>query len=393
MTELGVGLIGTGFMGKCHALAHAAVGRVFGDVAAPRLEVVCDTPLERAEAMARQFGFARASDDWRSVVADPAVGLVSITTPNRLHREMALAAVAAGKHVWCEKPMGLTLAEAEAMAEAAEAAGVVTMVGYNYIAEPGVRACAAAGGGGGDRAGGAFPRVRRRGLSGGPGAGLDLAGEARGGGAGGARGSRVPSGQHGLRASGRWRAWWRTWRRCSDPAAGGRQRAGAVENEDVASALLRFEGGVTGVISTSRAAWGRKNRLGWEVHGERGMIGFEQERMNELRLFVNEGPAATQGFRTILTGPAHPPFAAFVPAPGHQLGFNDLKVIEAADLLRAIAAGGRAVPGLPRGARLRAGDPWRRPLGAGGGAGGGGGVGCARGLCACAHVVKALILL
>ena len=74
------------------------------------------------------------------------------------------------------------------------------------------------------------------------------------------------------------------------------------------------------------------------------MIGFEQERMNELQLFVNEGPAATQGFRTILTGPAHPPFGAFVPAPGHQLGFNDLKVIEAADLLRAIAAGGRPYP-------------------------------------------------
>ena len=74
------------------------------------------------------------------------------------------------------------------------------------------------------------------------------------------------------------------------------------------------------------------------------MIGFEQERMNELQLFVNEGPAATQGFRTILTGPAHAPFAAFVPAPGHQLGFNDLKVIEAADLLRAIAAGERPYP-------------------------------------------------
>ena len=111
-------------------------GGCSGTCAAPRLAVLCDTPLERAEAMARQFGFARATDDWRSVVADPAVGLVSITTPNRLHREMALAAVAAGKHVWCEKPMALTLAEAEEMAEAAEAAGVATMVGYNYIRNP-----------------------------------------------------------------------------------------------------------------------------------------------------------------------------------------------------------------------------------------------------------------
>ena len=133
---LGVGLIGSGFMGKCHALALGAVGRVFGDVAAPRLELICDAPRERAEAMAGQFGFARATDDWRALVADPAVDLVSITTPNRLHREMALAAIAAGKHVWCEKPLALTLGEAEEMAAAAEAAGVTTMVGYNYLRNP-----------------------------------------------------------------------------------------------------------------------------------------------------------------------------------------------------------------------------------------------------------------
>ena len=78
------------------------------------------------------------------------------------------------------------------------------------------------------------------------------------------------------------------------------------------------------------------------------MLAFEQERMNELQLFVNEGPAATQGFRTILTGPAHPPYGAFVPAPGHQLGFNDLKVIEAADAAAGDRRGRAAVPGLPR---------------------------------------------
>ena len=145
---------------------------------------------------------------------------------------------------------------------------------------------------------------------------------------------------------------------------------GRVENEDVASALVRFASGVQGLISTSRSAWGRKSRLGWELHGTRGMLVFEQERMNELQLFVNEGPAATQGFRTILTGPAHPPYGAFVPAPGHQLGFNDLKVIEAAAFLRAIAAGGAAVSGLRPRAGVRAGDPRGGPLGPRGGAGG-----------------------
>ncbi len=136
MAGLGIGLIGTGFMGKCHALAWGAVGRVFGDIAAPRLELLCETPAARAGAMARQFGFARATDDWRALVADPTVDVVSITTPNRLHREMALAAIEAGKHFWCEKPMALTLAEAEEMADAADRAGVATMVGYNYIRNP-----------------------------------------------------------------------------------------------------------------------------------------------------------------------------------------------------------------------------------------------------------------
>jgi predicted dehydrogenase len=126
--RVGVELIGTGFMGKCHALALA-----------PRLELLCDTPAERAGAIAAQFGFARATGDWRALVADPAVELVSITTPNRLHREMALAALAAGKHVWCEKPLALTLAEAEEMAAAAARAGVVTMVGYNYLRNPAFR--------------------------------------------------------------------------------------------------------------------------------------------------------------------------------------------------------------------------------------------------------------
>ena len=112
---------------------------------------------------------------------------------------------------------------------------------------------------------------------------------------------------------------------------------GEVENEDTAGVLLRFASGAQGSLAISRAAWGRKSRLGFEVHGTKGMIIFDQERMNELQLYLNEGDRATQGFRTILTGPAHPPYAEFCPAPGHQLGFNELKVIECAAFLRGIA--------------------------------------------------------
>lgn len=104
----------------------------------------------------------------------------------------------------------------------------------------------------------------------------------------------------------------------------------------MASALLTFASGVKGVMTASRSAWGRKSRLGFQVHGTAGMVIFDQERMNELQLFRNRGDKVTQGFTTILTAPEHAPYGAFCPAPGHQLGFNDLKVIEAAGFLHAI---------------------------------------------------------
>ncbi|WP_421905264.1 Gfo/Idh/MocA family protein [Mameliella sp.] len=348
MAGLGIGLIGTGFMGKTHALAWGAARAVLGrDLPEVRLEMLCDTPDDRAGRMADQFGFARATGDWRAVVTDPAVDVVSITTPNNLHHEMACAALRAGKHVWCEKPMALTLAEAEEMARAAQEAGTVTMVGYNYIRNP------------------AFLHAKK------------LIDEGRIGRVVHVRGWVDEDYQADPHLPWTWRA------RLQDAGLGtlgdlgchlvsmvaglagpieslvadtqiihetrplpdGSGRA-AVENEDTATALLRFANGAHGSISSSRSAWGRKNKLDWEIHGTKGMICFAQERMNELQVYLNEGPKAEQGFRTILTGPEHPPFGAFVPAPGHQLGFGDLKTIEAGDLLAAIRDGGQAYPSM-----------------------------------------------
>ena len=340
MLSVGIGLIGTGFMGKTHALAYRAVKAVMGDVPEVRLEILCDTPQEHARKMAGQFGFARATDDWRAVVEDGAVDIVSITTPNHLHREMALAAIAAGKHVHCEKPLALTLDEAREMAEAARGAGVRTMVGYNYIRNP------------------AFTHAQRLVRSGAIGEVVHFRGwvdedyqadpdlpwswRARladaGLGALGDLGCHLVSMAMGLAGPVESLiADMQTIHR-TRPLAEGAGR-GEVENEDVATALVHFANGAQGSLSASRSAWGRKSRLAWEVHGTQGMICFDQERMNELKLYQNTGPKAEQGFKTILTGPEHPPYGAFCPAPGHQLGFNDLKVIEVADFLRAIAEG------------------------------------------------------
>src|SRR5579863_3127666 len=138
MASIGVGLIGTGYMGKCHALAWTGVKPVFGDVPDVGLAMLCEVTEELAAKRAGEFGFARATADWRALIADPTVEVVSITTPNVFHAEMAIAALEAGKHVWCEKPMSPKYADAERMAAAARRSGSSAILGYNYIQSPAI---------------------------------------------------------------------------------------------------------------------------------------------------------------------------------------------------------------------------------------------------------------
>lgn len=136
---IGVGLIGTGFMGKCHALAWSAVRTVFGDTPPIRLVHLGEVDEATARQRGAEFGFERASGDWRAVIADPQVDVISLTTPNRFHPEMAIVALRAGKHLWCEKPMAPAFSEAEAMLAAAQETGRAAVLGYNYIQSPGIR--------------------------------------------------------------------------------------------------------------------------------------------------------------------------------------------------------------------------------------------------------------
>jgi|HigsolmetaAR202D_1030399.scaffolds.fasta_scaffold02952_8 Predicted dehydrogenases and related proteins len=345
MDSVGIGLIGTGFMGKCHALAYGAAKAVFGDVPTPRLELLCEVPAEKARAMADQFGFARATGDWRALINDPAVDIVCITTPNKLHAEIAIAALESGKHVHCEKPMALTLDEAETMARVAAGAKGKTIVGYNYIRNP------------------AFRHARKLIEEGAIGrvihfrgfvdedyqADPDLPWTWRATRAEAGLGALGDLGCHmismAVELMGPVRSVIgdiRTVHATRVSPDDGTPRP--VENEDIASAILEFDGGVQGLFSTSRSAWGRKNYMAVEVHGTQGMICFDQERMNELRIYQNAGDRSVQGFTTIMTGPEHEPYGNFVPAAGHQIGFNDLKTIEAASFLRAVAGGPDAYP-------------------------------------------------
>ena len=139
MRTIGVELIGTGYMGKCHALAWTGVHAVFDDTPIVRRVMLCEVEEGLARRRADEFGFESSTDDWRALIADPSVEVVSITTPNALHAPMAIAALEAGKHVWCEKPMAPSLANSERMAAAARASSRVAILGYNYVQSPAVR--------------------------------------------------------------------------------------------------------------------------------------------------------------------------------------------------------------------------------------------------------------
>jgi predicted dehydrogenase len=344
MASLGVGLIGTGYMGKCHALAWNGVGPVFGETIRPRLVHLAEVDQGMADRKAAEFGFARASGDWRALIADPEVEVVSVTTPNAFHAEMAIAALEAGKHIWCEKPMAGALADAERMAAAARASGRVAVLGYNYIQNPMIRhiqTLIAEG------VIGAVNHVRfemDEDFMADADAPFSWRSEGRAG-----YGALDDFGVHPLSLMqvlfGRVEAVMAQLSKpyADRPVAGGGRRA--VENFDVASVLLRLEGGVSGVMALSRAAWGRKGRIVLQVFGSKGTIAYDQERMNEFALYTADDRKTEQGFRTVLSGPQHAPYDKFIPAPGHGLGFNELKIIECHELLRAISgdAGARVV--------------------------------------------------
>jgi len=333
---IGIGLIGTGYMGKCHALAWNAVMPVFGDSPRPRLVHLAEANVDLARSRALQLGFERSTGDWRELIADPEVEVVSITTPNAFHAEMAIAALEAGKHVWCEKPMAVGFSEARRMADAAKTSGRVAILGYNYIQNPMIRRI------GELLAAGEIGRVNHIRLEmdedfmADPAALFYWKSEAATG-----YGALDDFAVHPLSLiqilfGNLTRVIAHQAKPYADrPLKDGTRRA--VETYDIASALFELDGGVSGVLACNRSAWGRKGRIALQIFGSSGSIVYDQERMNELQVYRASGATSGQGFTTILAGPHHAPYNQFIPAPGHGLGFNDLKIIECHELLKAIA--------------------------------------------------------
>ncbi|MGW3418568.1 Gfo/Idh/MocA family protein [Streptomyces phaeochromogenes] len=365
---LGVGMVGYAFMGAAHSQGWRTVGRVFDLPRRPVLAAVCGRDAGAVRAAADRLGWAAAETDWRALISREDVDVVDICTPGDSHAEIAVAALAAGKHVLCEKPLANTVEEAEAMAEAAQAAaerGQVAMVGFNYRRVPATslaRKMVAEGRIGTlrhvrvtylqdwlvDRE---FPLTWR------------LRKETAGSGALGDLGAHIVdlaqylAGEPVVGVSALTETFVRERPLLSGSssglsAAGGSDR-GAVTVDDAALFTGRFASGALASFEATRFATGRKNSLRIELNGENGSLAFDLERLNELSYHDGTEPGTHAGFRRILvTEPDHPYLEAWWP-PGHGLGYEHTFVHQARDLVHAIADGAQPLPSFADGLQVQ----------------------------------------
>ncbi|CUK02145.1 putative oxidoreductase YvaA [Ruegeria denitrificans] len=332
MPEIGIGIVGGGYMGKAHSVAMSAVGAVFNTALRPRLEMICASSPESAERYRAAYGFKRATEDWQMLVNDPAVEAVVIASPQETHRQIAEAAFALGKPVLCEKPLGASMADGEVMVAAAEVSGVTNMVGFNYVRTPATQFARKliADGELGDVTW--FRGEHTEDFYADPDAPATWRTTGM---ANGTIGDLAPHMVNGaLALMGPIAEVMAEVETVHETRPGGK-----VTNDDHAQIMCRFENGAMGNIYVSRISTGRKMGYAYEISGTKGALRFDQEDQNALWFYRREGPEAHRGFTKILTGPAHPDYEPFCQGPGHGTGYQDQIIIEAKDFLEAIHTG------------------------------------------------------
>ncbi len=351
-----IGVIGFGWMGQAHTRSYLRIPTLFPERSYdPELVMISDASAERIEQAVESFGFPHGSLDWNDVIANDDIDVVCICAPNMLHEPIAVAAAEAGKHVFCEKPVGGVPAQTVRIEAASRAAGVTTGVGYNYRWAPMVQYAKQL-----IEAGelGEITNYRGRFFSmygadpmgllswrfmlGEAGHGVstdilshsvDLAHMLVGGiervvGTGHTfipeRPLPKPGGTHYDRGE------------PGDPT-------GAVENEDYFGAMVVFDSGARGVFESSRSIVGPESQCAFEVYGTKGSLKWNLETMNELQLFLSSD--AARGYTTVYAGDRYPYHGHFVPGDANAIGYEDLKVIEDFEFLSSVAADRQHQPG------------------------------------------------
>ena len=356
-SSIGIGVIGFGWMGQAHSRSYLSIPKYFpGAGITPRLVAVADTVPERIDLAVQNFGFESGMTDWRLLVEHEDIDVIDITAPNTLHQELAEAAAAAGKHIFCEKPVGIVPQATAAMELAARKAGVITGAGYNYRWVPLVQ------------------YIR------------ELIEEGRFGELTHYRGRFFSM-------YGRDRLGLLSWRFLQEEAGFGvlsdimshaidmaqylcgpiarvvsvkeifvKERplptpgegthyergkpgdpTGKVTNEDYVGALVEFSNGVRGTLEADRSIFGPQSSMALELNGSKGAVSWDHEKLNQLQLYLPE-EQPVDGFIEVLAGDAFPHQGNIVPGGGNSLGYEDMKIIEALEFLKAIAAGRRFRP-------------------------------------------------
>ena len=360
-TSTNIALIGSKFMGRAHSNAWLNVGRFFPNAGQAVMHTVAARNTAEVEAFAKQWGWANATTDWRNAASADEVDLVDIATPNHVHAEQAIAALEAGKHVVCEKPLAGTLEDAQAMLTAAAASDAQTFVWYNYRRIPAVahaHRLVAAG------LLGRIYHVRAAYLQswGGPDTPLlwRFQGDVAGSGAHGDLNAhiidavRFITGQEIVRIDGAIEHTFIEERALLTDGAGGEiagsgagtEGLGQSTVDDAVMFMGRLSGGGLASFEASRLATGYHNANRWEIHGEKGALRFDFERMNELEVYDLNADGDRQGWTTIdvtRAGDGHPYVDAWWP-DSHGLGYEHGFINQASDILTMLGGGQPVVP-------------------------------------------------
>ncbi|MFM9278765.1 Gfo/Idh/MocA family protein [Paenibacillus jiagnxiensis] len=368
MQQLRIGMIGYKFMGKAHSNAYRSLPMFFPQALKPEMSVICGRNDEAVKQAAQQLGWQSSSTDWKELVGREDIDLIDINAPSDAHKEIAIAAAQAGKHIFCEKPLALSLKDAREMLDAAEKAGIKHMVGFNYRFSPAVRLAKRLIDSG--RLGKIyhfrawflqdwimdpdFPLVWR------------LQKDVAGSGSHGDLGAHLIDLAHFLVGGmdevigmsetfikERPLAAEMTGLSAKGSAASDAPR-GEVTVDDATLFLARFENGALGSFESTRFAAGHRSTNAFEINGSLGSVKFDFERMNELEVYFASDDEDVQGFRRVLaTDPAHDYAEAWWP-PGHTIGFEHTFIHEVLELSSAIEEDRQPEPSFHDGVRCQA---------------------------------------